>query len=84
MELLTVDVIAATMIMFGIIMIGITFIGCAIAEHSMEFAQRMKDIRKKYHSNHMSGWTYRDLIDLNKSLIERDIIDLDDLFKKEG
>ena len=83
MELLTIDVVTVAMIMFGIIMLGITFIGCAIAEHSMECSQRMKNIRKKYHSKHMSDWTYRDLTDLNKSVIERDIIDLDALFKKE-
>ena len=82
MELLTVDVLAVTMFTFGIVMIGLTFITCHILETSMEFAEKMKNIRKKYHSKHMSGWTYRDLIDLNKSLIERDIIDLDDLFKR--
>ena len=81
--MLTIDVVMVAMIMFSIIMIGITFIGCAIAAHSMECSQRMKNIRKKYHSKHMSDWTYRDLRDLKKSVIERDIIDLDALFKEE-
>lgn len=83
MEHLTEETLTLIMFTFGFAMLALAFTGCHILESSYAFAQKMKDIRRKYHSRIMSDQDFRvyEKEFGTKSIIERDIIDLDALFK---